>query len=204
MITSIKIADTERNRLKKFSKKNNLGSYGQSISKMVDFFENNNQHPSDTINASFFLRLLKLEKSILVNQKESEVKILEKIKEEKRLLNSFEKNYLAPTILKILDFEKNKIDLDVDAYKMPDLKVENENKILKKKLETAKEFIEKKDEIILKLENKKVNSLLPEEGLKTIELIRDNYKLDTSPMGRKRVVLNLDPEIFFKLFKIIE
>ncbi|MCG8748003.1 hypothetical protein G1K92_13240 [Tenacibaculum finnmarkense] len=147
---------------------------------------------------------MKLEKSILVNQKESEVKILEKIKEEKRLLNSFEKNYLAPTILKILDFEKNKIDLDVDAYKMPDLKVENENKILKKKLETAKEFIEKKDEIILKLENKKVNSLLPEEGLKTIELIRDNYKLDTSPMGRKRVVLNLDPEIFFKLFKIIE
>ncbi|MCD8423626.1 BfmA/BtgA family mobilization protein [Tenacibaculum finnmarkense] len=205
MITTIKIENKDRDRLKAFSKKNKLGSYGQSISKMVDFFENNNQHPSDTINGSFFLRILKLENSILVNQKESEEKILKKIKEEKTLLNSFEKKYLVPVVLKLSDFEKNKIDLDVDSYQMPNKKDENKIKILEEKLEFLKQYIDKKEKVILDLENSKnENKNLSKEEVELIELIRDNYKLDFSPMGRKRVVLNLDHEVFFKLFNLIE
>jgi hypothetical protein len=205
---NVKIRRETKELLKNTIKQLKLGTYNEAINDMCGFFTVNHLHPKDTVNGSFFSRVQDLERKVLEGQEEARKWKMKDSNSLRKLLIAFENQYLAPTVSKLNNFDKNKQDLDVDSYVMPkENEAEKEVEILREKLRLTTEHLDKKIEENKRLEeanNDKEMLSKNNEHKEALNYIRDNYKLDTNAMGRERVFLNIKGEEFFKIFKILD
>lgn len=208
-LTTISLTEKARDSFKELKDGYDLGSYNDAIYIIKDFFERNQVHPRDSINGSFFTRLIEMERNILKGQEAQQKWNMKDSQSLRKLIVSFENSYFSKitmTVLSIYEKLKNK-DPEIQEI-VTDNKTNIKVEKLKKQLDNTIMELHKKEEQLSSLHSKYTGVNSNNENLEShktiVQNIRENYKLDTNAFGKSRVILTVKVDDFYKIFEILE
>lgn len=204
---NLKINLLSKQKLNSIKETYSFSTFSSAIETMCTFFEVNKISPKEGVNQSYQNAIFNVEKAVKVglfdlkkqynNDSQSMRKLLRAIEKDHMINMSSKISYLYDkTKEKSVDESvKNSFNSVVESSK-EDLEKDKEIELLKDLLEDKKNEIKQ-----LKYAHENDDTLATKyfESLKTIY---QNMKLEKSPLGKEKIVINMTRESFDKLFDI--